>query len=974
MKKTVYYCAGLFLLSLFVSSVSIANDHKSDEVKDTEKDVYQLIVLMASDKYSPDVINQDIKENNKALIEVFGSVSDVAYLISDRRKIGFANKTIGLSPEEVAKFRGSHVDLTLVHPQSIEARLQRYMVLSYASQAALEQAKKALQNTTDVMSVLENKGGDFLASPNDPFFQDIDSYQWGMFDLNLPDAWDKITGHAYIGIPDSGLNINHPDLTNYRPQFSKNFDPQSGLITDTAGHGTHVTGIIAATMDNNIGVAGVCPGCSVAFGRIRTFNTAVTEAYTHLLNTGVQVINSSWAIDNSVSWDCANPIPGAGGPFGDPNPICDAIQLVTDRDIMISAATGNGNNEFDLNVSQGYDFWTQFPAADPRVIAVGATDNTGGRANYSNYGPELDLVAPGSKIQSTISFWSPGICGDSAGPGTGTDNYGNCTGTSMSAPHITGVLGLIRSADPLLNNNDTKIALISSGPYYYDWYPDPSLWKDPELGYGVPDTEKAINQTLGTVDGTVIENRLTPLFSFYSTAAGDSFYTTVPQMATAANKGTLPPQPTGGAVGYLSHYGSTIPHYTEFPHGNASVENSSHVFDTPTAEVYIFTTEHNPIITNGSEPLVPLYRLSYQGTHGSNTQNIDHTYTTEQSGITVYENSGYLLDGIEGYIFSNQYPKPEGAVALHRRYNSAKDDHAIFPESKLTAMIADGYTIVVGSNSIIGYVYLNEDADNDNLIDGFERSIGTCIYDADSDDDGISDGDEVLDYPRTDPANATTNCEGLVADQYPWQHNAVGTQYSGISWHYAMGYHFTPQVNGRIIQLGGQFDGTKTVKLFNKATGALLATTSATSTGNGWGYGSISPVNVQAGTQYTVAVYLAGSGASYRASLGNNFYPKIAGDIQIDATTFISTSANANARPININVGINMFGQADIGFEREHIAGDANGDGIVTIDDVIAIINIILAGGPIVNGSDCNLDGVMNTQDTTCTINIVLNQ
>ncbi len=125
-----------------------------------------------------------------------------------------------------------------------------------------------------------------------------------------------------------------------------------------------------------------------------------------------------------------------------------------------------------------------------------------------------------------------------------------------------------------------------------------------------------------------------------------------------------------------------------------------------------------------------------------------------------------------------------------------------------------------------------------------------------------------------------------------------------------MSYHFTPQVNGTINQLGGYFNGTKVVKLFNKITGVLLAQTTV-SAGNNWAYSSITPVTVQAGVQYTVAVYMAGSGGSY-LNVGSGYFPRTFDNVRIDATTYASTSSNPN-----ISNTIYMYGQADIRFTAQ---------------------------------------------------------
>jgi hypothetical protein len=146
----------------------------------------------------------------------------------------------------------------------------------------------------------------------------------------------------------------------------------------------------------------------------------------------------------------------------------------------------------------------------------------------------------------------------------------------------------------------------------------------------------------------------------------------------------------------------------------------------------------------------------------------------------------------------------------------------------------------------------------------------------------------------------------ITGEQTPWKSNQNGTLGQNVAYNYTMGYHFTPQKNGQITKLGGYFNGTKTVYLWNKATGALLAQATVTSA-NAWSYASITPVNVTAGTTYTVAVYVASSGGSYRSGIST--LPKIYGDVRIDGSTYLS----GNGRPTNA-VMTTMYGQADICF------------------------------------------------------------
>ncbi len=145
-----------------------------------------------------------------------------------------------------------------------------------------------------------------------------------------------------------------------------------------------------------------------------------------------------------------------------------------------------------------------------------------------------------------------------------------------------------------------------------------------------------------------------------------------------------------------------------------------------------------------------------------------------------------------------------------------------------------------------------------------------------------------------------------------WEENQSGATYGPYNWNYAMGYHFTPTRNGEITELGGYFyGGPKTVRLFERDTGVLLAQTQVTGqAGSGqFSYGAIAPVAVTAGTRYTVAVYLAGSGGAL--TLVNPQFPAGFGDVTIDASTYVYTGSNPDARPTN-TINFVMYGQADI--------------------------------------------------------------
>ena len=171
-------------------------------------------------------------------------------------------------------------------------------------------------------------------------------------------------------------------------------------------------------------------------------------------------------------------------------------------------------------------------------------------------------------------------------------------------------------------------------------------------------------------------------------------------------------------------------------------------------------------------------------------------------------------------------------------------------------------------------------------------------------------------YDWLKPRLAYTVMQQKFADRppvRPWQGFGKGSLRTDISWNYTAGYHFTPLQAGQITQLGGLFNGTKTVYLWNKTMGVLLAQTQVTSK-NAWSYSDIVPVDVIPSYTYTVAVALDGSGGSHAYDIPS--LPLTCGDIRIEGSTF----AYGNSRPVS-TVSQQMYGQVDINFVPRQ-AGD----------------------------------------------------
>ena len=120
----------------------------------------------------------------------------------------------------------------------------------------------------------------------------------------------------------------------------------------------------------------------------------------------------------------------------------------------------------------------------------------------------------------------------------------------------------------------------------------------------------------------------------------------------------------------------------------------------------------------------------------------------------------------------------------------------------------------------------------------------------------------------------------------PLQSSGLSADYQNQNYNYLMGYRFTPQINGKITQLGGYFDGTKTVYLWQRSNGSFLGSASISDPNNNWVYADITTVAVTAGTEYVVAVAVNSSGGSRNNFSGDNL-PNTYGNITINYSCYV---------------------------------------------------------------------------------------
>jgi serine protease len=323
---------------------------------------------------------------------------------------------------------------------------------------------------------------DLYAAPNDPYY----GYQWNLPLINMEAAWDISTGaNVTVAVVDTGVN------TSSRPNqdgFGSRLLPGYNAIRRTEGssydqnfHGTHVAGTVGQETNNGIGVAGVAYDATIM--PVKVFLRSGNFALLSWIIDGID-----WAAENGA--DIINL--SLGGPKSDPitgepydySLLEEAINSAVANNVTVIAAAGN-----DGRAEVGY------PAAFDNVIAVGAINYQKMRTSYSNYGPELDLVAPGGVVAEDPDGdgnVNGGILQETFRQSLGFRffaigwGYWFLSGTSMATPHVSGVAALIKSLHPDWSPQQVKDALINTAQDL--GAPD----KDNEYGYGLVDAYAAL--------------------------------------------------------------------------------------------------------------------------------------------------------------------------------------------------------------------------------------------------------------------------------------------------------------------------------------------------------------------------------------------------------------------------------------------------------------------------------------------------
>lgn len=334
------------------------------------------------------------------------------------------------------------------------------------------------QNLETVEFIEPNFKVKAAAFPNDPDF----SLQWYLNAIKAKDAWSKelfiresegINSRSVIAILDTGVDLDHPDLAAKiwsNPDESPNGvdDDNNGYIDDLNGwdfalndndpdasfddgynpeavnHGTLVAGVAAAVVNNNQGISGVSWFSDIMPLRVLDSTGSgdifsVIQAINYAADNGADVINMSFV----------------GSGFS--QSLSDTIARAYDKDIVIVAAAGNTNpevNGINLNEEKAYPVCYD-GEGENRVLGIASVGNDLNKSRFSNYGSCIDLVAPGESFWTTQVFQT-GVSGF-------TKYYdGFWSGTSLSAPLVSGAAGLIKALRPGFSNQDIQEFIINT--------------------------------------------------------------------------------------------------------------------------------------------------------------------------------------------------------------------------------------------------------------------------------------------------------------------------------------------------------------------------------------------------------------------------------------------------------------------------------------------------------------------------------
>ena len=350
-------------------------------------------------------------------------------------------------PQTILSRYGTHV----LHRFLFSSQSQFQNIYTFDSFVPLTTLQTDLAGSYSYLEVNQNLQSKSVFI-NDPGFttdyQNIDK-EWGLVKAGFIGAWTETIGSQQniVAVIDTGIDFTHQDLQSISVVNGYDFvnsAPLSGMVdSDDNGHGTLVAGILGATANNGIGIAGT--NWQISLMPIKALDSegkgdaaTIAESITWAADHGANIINLS--------------LGGIG--FNHDTTMANAISYAFNKNIVIVAAAGNDVAKTGGNL----DVNPVFPVCDDNnanmVIGVAASDQNDVKADFSNYGKGcVDVTAPGKRILSTINF-------DPVTKLAAPNSYAYASGTSLAAPFVSGEAALIHALHPGLTNIQIRDRII----------------------------------------------------------------------------------------------------------------------------------------------------------------------------------------------------------------------------------------------------------------------------------------------------------------------------------------------------------------------------------------------------------------------------------------------------------------------------------------------------------------------------------
>lgn len=380
--------------------------------------------ILAQSEFMPETrsnltVGQDYLAGKHQIIIKFAEPVRHARVVSNRLVTGLASVDKLFSSHEVESIQPLFKNIK--HKKS-SVGLDRIYTIYLHEGTNIGQLIKKLNKLPEIEYAEESKiYHTFSDDVYFPFQYALENTRFPDADIDVKEAWKTETGDpsVLVSVVDTGVDYNRADLAE-RVQMDSGYDfvNEDNDPMDDNGHGTHVAGIIGASHNNLYNIAGVAPNISIAaFKVLDEYGSGssddVASGIIESVDAGAKIINLS-----------------LGGSFS--NIVEDALQYAYKNSVLSIAAAGNNGSK---SIS--------FPASSEYAVSVGATNKRNKKAGFSNFGKELDIMAPGVRI---VSLYTNGhTC--------------KLSGTSMAAPHVVGVAALVISNQNTLTIEEIKSRL-----------------------------------------------------------------------------------------------------------------------------------------------------------------------------------------------------------------------------------------------------------------------------------------------------------------------------------------------------------------------------------------------------------------------------------------------------------------------------------------------------------------------------------